>query len=83
MKYISVHRFSFRLLSFDVTNFISCWQQKCQLLDLIFSIYHFGFRFLKDMSSFKVTILITQETQEALVQYRMVLFKAGCFGGYV
>jgi len=41
-----------------------------------------GFRFLKDMSLFKVTILITRETQETLVLYLMVLFKAECYGGY-
>jgi len=34
------------------------------------------------MSLFKVTILITHETQETLVLYLTVLFKAECFGGY-
>jgi len=34
------------------------------------------------MSLFKVTILIPRETQETLVLYLMVLFKAECFGGY-
>lgn len=35
------------------------------------------------MSGWKVTILRTLETLEALVLYLMLLFKADCFGGYV